>query len=776
MGRKSAKRANARTAQSVVLDEEAGALGELVCERSERIAEYKRRKPRIVQKRLAASDAEVALQGGWQERKRLPSGKVVVEKRKPHDEILENRFWSVLYQFGFEELNAGRKFQIQVTTDNTPVRKQIDVFAKVGNVVVVAECKSNAKKEARSLLKDIGEFASYQRPIANALRRHYGNDTKLKILWMFVTGNIIWSQSDKARAAAQNIDIIEERELRYFEEIAKNVGPAAKYQFLGEFLQSQRIPEFSNTSVPAIRTKLGGNWAYYFLASPDRLLPIAFVNHRGLRDVDGAPAYQRVLKRGRLKEIGAYLDGGGFFPNCILINFRETTRFEKSATVEDRNVSFGNLFLPDKYKSAWIIDGQHRLFGYTESELEGDKASIPVLAFDQISNISEAELFKTINSKQQKVAPGLLDELSGELNLTSDDFNERCSAIAARALDMMATETGNPLEDRVKTADLADSETICLTISEIKKSIISTKLLGSVTRNDVEIPGPFSRRNTKETLNALCEGLTAFFTKVRDANVDRWELGKPGHLCSNVAVQGYIRLLQALIEYMREKTGQEPGSLDAEELIDQIGDYLQPVLDFVTVTEDVEFAKRFKQPFGSGGPPRYFYQLCLLVRAKFPDFSPVGFTEAASAQASEISERADDLTKSIVDRVHRHLITVLKTAYQDAYLDDGIPQKEIKLSAMNKRIDDSNSMPVENYLDVIDFKKIIEHPKNWDLFKGTLSIQLQTEKKGQAKYVKWLERLNEVRRIPAHPFGRSYKEEDIDFLDYIDEQLAARNV
>ncbi len=604
------------------------------------------------------------------------------------------------------------------------------------------------KKATRSLLKDIGEFASYQRPISNALRKHFGADPKLKIVWLFVTSNLIWSASDRSRAEAQNIQIIEERELRYFEEIAKNVGPAAKYQFLGEFLSNQKIPELANYSVPAIRTKLGGHWAYYFLAPPSRMLPISFVNHRGLRDIEGAPAYQRVLKRSRLKEIGSYLDGGGFFPNCILVNFRDDVRYEKQSSFEDRQISFGNLFLPDRFKTVWIIDGQHRLFGFTEASKDSNSQTLPVLAFEKLSTVAEAELFATINSKQQKVARGLLDELAGELKLTSDDFSERMGAIASRALDMMATESGSPFEDRMKTADLADSETICLTISEIKKAIISARLLGSMSRTEVEIPGPFSRRNTKETLNALCEGLTAYFSLIQSSNPDRWDLGKPGYLCSNVAIQGYIRLLQALIEFMSGQTGQEPSNLDSEELIDQVKPFLNPVLEFVATTEDADFSKRFKQPFGSGGPPRYFHQLCLIVRTQFPDFAPQGFAEFATEQASEISERADVLTKTLVDRVHRHVITVLKTAYAGDHFDKGIPQKDIKLSAMNKKYEDGDGqMPAENYLDVIDLKKIVEHQQNWDLFKESMDIKLVDDRKGQAKYVKWLERLNEVRRF-----------------------------
>ena len=57
-----------------------------------------------------------------------------------------------------------------------------------------------------------------------------------------------------------------------------------------------------------------------------------------------------------------------------------------------------------------------------------------------------------------------------------------------------------------------------------------------------------------------------------------------------------------------------------------------------------------------------------------------------------------------------------------------------------------------------------------------MSIKLTDDKKGQQKYLKWIERLNEVRRITAHPMNRTYKDEDIEFLGFIDEQLSERGI
>ncbi len=296
--------------------------------------------------------------------------------------------------------------------------------------MVVAECKSSATKAARNLQKDIMEFAALQKSIVRSVNATYGRDAKLKFIWLLVTRNIILSDPDLKRAAHENIQVIGDRDLRYYEEIAKNIGRAAKYQFLAEFLEGTKA------------------------------------------------TYQRLVKRARLNQIGSFLDGGGFFPNSILVNFKKRVRFDIRQSYEDRQIHFGDLYLPDAYKTAWIIDGQHRLYGFTEITGKKKPNVIAVVAFENISREIEADLFATINGKQAKVSKNILDELEGDLKFDSEDFKSRIGAIASRALSLLDAENGGPFNDRMKTPETEESDTVCLTISELKKSIIQSGLIG----------------------------------------------------------------------------------------------------------------------------------------------------------------------------------------------------------------------------------------------------------------------------------------------------------
>jgi len=43
-----------------------------------------------------------------------------------------------------------------------------------------------------------------------------------------------------------------------------------------------------------------------------------------------------------------------------------------------------------------------------------------------------------------------------------------------------------------------------------------------------------------------------------------------------------------------------------------------------------------------------------------------------------------------------------------------------------------------------------------------------------AKNLEWMDRLNELRRVPAHGFQRNYHVEDFEFLDWIYDEFKKR--
>jgi len=241
------------------------------------------------------SDVDFYREQGWYVAREMKR-KTGLRREWTHDQALENRVWVLFHLLGYPSISSGRNFKVRIERKGAETLwKQVDVLAKDDETVVVAECKSCAVPKRRSLQKDIEEFANLKGPIATAIHEHFGDDRKLKILWLFVTENVIWSEEDKQRAAGAKINVVTQRELRYYLTIAAHLRSAARFQFLAEFLKNQKIPEMEDVRVPAVRGKLRGRAFYSFVSTPRQMLKIAFVNHRTLADPEGAPTYQRLV-------------------------------------------------------------------------------------------------------------------------------------------------------------------------------------------------------------------------------------------------------------------------------------------------------------------------------------------------------------------------------------------------------------------------------------------------------------------------------------------------
>jgi len=742
--------------------------------------EAARRRKLFNEKTIHPESVQEYEENGWIIDRKIKK-KVKIKKEKEIDERLENRFWLLLFSLGYPELNEGRSFTVSIERKGAePIRKQIDVFAKDDETIIIGECKSSEKIVRRSLQKDIEEFCNLKGPIANAVKKHYGPSYKPKIIWLFVTENIIWSKPDRERAVGGNVKIITERELRYYSQIAEHLGKAARYQFLAEFLKDQNIPELHDITVPAIRGKLGGRKFYCFVTTPRCLLKISFVNHRSLNDPEGAPTYQRLVSKSRIKDIGAFISEGGFFPNNILVNFTRNLRFDQISHDDVSGVTFGMLYLPDRYRSAWIIDGQHRIYGFSPIDDKFLNQNLIVVGFENLSKAEEANLFVTINHEQKSVPKHLLDDLEGELKWGSNIPSERIGAIASRLINFLNSDVGEPFYNRITQQGIKSTNKTCLTIPALKTAIRRSGLVGRALLNNSNYElGPFCGPNDSETLDRARSGLNQFFNIIRNSNLSEWERGREGHLCTNVAVQAYLFLLGSLVKYWEANTAADSREIDIEDILLEIEEYLTPVTEFLEQADALTIETEYRVPFGSGGPPEYYYRLCKLIKSKYPDFQPEGMDKWEAEQSEENIEEADRKLKHIVVEMRQFIFNVFREVHgeeKDVYWDKGVSDKSLKAKAYERSLDYEveERLPLETYLEVVEMKKIIESKQNWPLFKKAFNIAEPGEK-GIAKNIKWMERINELRRIPAHPAKeRRYKVEDFDYIDYIYSEFTRR--
>jgi DGQHR domain-containing protein len=661
-------------------------LNPLASTDGERHAEFKRRRDEFIYQKVPIAGEAPYLADGWTVTKKLKR-QLRLSKPKNLDRQFEDRVWRLFYKMGYTDLNKGHDFTIKYkAADGSFREKQIDIFAKDLETVVVGECKCCDEYKPRSLSKDIAEFVGLRKQFADAIRRHYGREFKPKILWFFFTDKVLWSQADKSKATAEHLKIMTEREIEYFSQLSEHLGRATRYQFLAEYLGGDKIPEMKDVTVPAIRGKLGGKTFYSFVSTPEQLLKICFVNHRTLADPLALPTYQRLVKRSRLKAIGEFVRSGGYFPTNILINFDEKRRFDRKERDESADVQFGSLYLPDKYKSAWIVDGQHRLYGYSCIDPQYSKHNVAVIAFEGLKREDEANLFVTINHEQKTVPRTLLDELDADLKWGSSVPAERLASVSARIVQSLTERIGGPLFRRVIAQGMKGDDVSCLTMPELKGGIVRSHLIWSLAqKRRLLISGPLCAENDQRTVTRAADAINLFLSQLRSANSGRWDAGRSGAFCINVGVRAMLLMFDSLIKHAAAKRKNfDPSNATPAEIVDEAARVAKPLIERLGDISDSEFLERFSEKYGSGGPLDYFYELSQIIWEKDKSFAPEGLAEYVASKDEKRIKEAETTIKFIENRVTDIVLDYFKKLHGSNYWNY-IGTKEMRVKAYERQ-------------------------------------------------------------------------------------------
>jgi DNA sulfur modification protein DndB len=748
-------------------------------------SEFRLRRDELEYKTIHSSQDEEYYAKGW-ELHLAGTSRVRVKRTKPHDVRLEDRVWSLLFRMGYPEL-GGRNCKIKFKrVDGSQDEKQIDVFAKDDETVLIIECKSCEERKRRPLQRDLAETDNIRKAISSSIKKHYGNGFNPKIVFIYVTTNVIWSEQDLDRAEATGIRVITENELQYFEAFIGHIGTAGRYQFLAEFLDGQTIPGLADKKVPAVRGSFGKHTFFSFAITPRHLLKIAFVNHQALNHPDGRPAYQRMINKKRIKQIGSFISGGGFFPTNILINFTEKVRFDllSNSGAADKSLKFGWLYLPDKYKSAWVIDGQHRLYGFSNLDPKFLDQSLFVLAFEKLDSQTEAELFITINHEQKSVPKSLLIALQADLKLGSSDTRERLGALCSALVKSFSADASSPFFGRISVPGITPTDSQNLTIPEIVKGLTRSTLVGKIVQKKTLAPGYLTHQTDHKTIARARKVINGYFRALMEASPARWRAGRSAYISVNPGVRAHLQLINECLKSIELNSALDINNATEDQLIDELTKFCQPIFDFVRSASDSEIQDRFSKRFGEGGVVQYLYHLYDILKRKHHNFGPKDYIDFKSKQSDTRAKNTTDDVLFIQDLVGRIVIDTLKKSHglkemrsgEKSYWELGIENLDIKQNAFRKQQMEppERRAPKEAYLDFMDYPKIVRQKNNWEFFEPLLSIPMPGEK-GKTYYLDWMERFNELRRVAAHKTAaRTYEPDDYTFLDWLKSELYPR--
>ncbi|WP_428323751.1 DGQHR domain-containing protein [Nitrosopumilus sp.] len=162
--------------------------------------------------------------------------------------------------------------------------------------------------------------------------------------------------------------------------------------------------------VSAIPFKQNSVRLHLFTLPASQLLKIAYVSRRGTsRD----ESYQRIINPNRLKSLTNFiLDSKNLLmANPIIIAFDPET-YGSVTYNEEKKLNFKNIAC-----SAWVIDGQHRIFAFKDIDLPSKKfkkydIQIPIVALEKTNTLLQSETFLNINYYQKKIDSLLIYDLA----------------------------------------------------------------------------------------------------------------------------------------------------------------------------------------------------------------------------------------------------------------------------------------------------------------------------------------------------------------------------
>ena len=722
------------------------------------------RKKLYYEKKFSLGEEQLRLSEGW-ELVRRNQNSVRLRKEKPDDEKLEDEVWRLFAGMQFDFLNSDRHFKVPVdSTDSGIPPKQIDVFAADGETAIVVECKAASSPRSRSLQKDLNETRGLQDAIRQTIHTKLPGSRR-RVIFLYATRNIDWSEPDSARAKDHQIAILRDGLLDYYARLVGILGPAARYQLLGDLLHGSNISGL-NEKVSAVRGRFGSNRFYQFTIEPEKLLKLVYVSHRGSSDDDSIGTYQRLLSPKRLKDIAEHIEKhkGGIFPTNVVVNFSGRIRFDASGPADDDEPVVGTLYLPNKYRSAFLIDGQHRLYGFARTEL-ATKGKIPVLAFENLQRSEEVNMFVDINSKQVRVPKRLLVELEPEILDPNAGPRDRLRQLNSRVAANVATRRSSPLYDLVVGEWGPDSSNRPITRPTLRDAVRDSQIVGRIA-GGVFDPGLLYSTNDDVAVDRCTQFIELFLNEVAHGCIEHWNRrkGPGGFLCTNNGITALLRYLgEALTYELQRRNLKEPWRLSPKELLDYIKYLGEPILKHFNTADEAAVMREFRQrDYGTSGYRNSAMRVMTLVNAQNSDFEPEGLIEFLAQSEEGNIELARNLVSDIEKGIRDVTFRVLNDGYGggvDDWWRPAVPQS-IRQSAATRAEGSDEQGEAHEFLFLLDYKHVAEN--NWQHF-DRVWARSASEKSKRAQ-LGWFDELNPIRNRLSHS-GRQYiKEEELEWL------------
>jgi DNA sulfur modification protein DndB len=507
--------------------------------------------------------------------------------------VLNTRVWSLFERAGFDtKPNLKNPDEEKLTLSNGKTRS-LDLSASIDSLSIKIIGENTTAKELRE------SFSTYVHDYIPLIKIAKANAC------LFVYTNIDLSEDEIKLAHDNHIKVWGEKELHYYETIVDTIGEYAKYEIIHSFgIKTKEEVNVHNILALKIRQPYENSPTelFMFTTSPERLLKTCVIFRKAQGSAD---AYQRMVNKRRLGSIKKYVTQNNAIlpPNLIIhlsdnvkwtpIPFPEKDSEGEKITLSKMNYELGLLGIPLEYASIEMIDGQHRLFGFVNTDPHTrENFNLSVIGLKNVDSDKKRDIFVAINDNMRRVDANLVTYLKYTDNEVECQENRELMAIKV----VVGLNNSSPFKDKIRLLDIG-------------KQYIT---LRNFTNNDLQsLIGPrgilrqyYPSNNSEEYITVL----RLYFGVLKSIFSLQWNDPEKYIIFTNRGVSAFLKLLKPILKHCKNQLNQEI-----------IKRYITPIKDN---WEDEKWEREnLKGKYvGTSGRKQFLRELIELIQKQIPDF------------------------------------------------------------------------------------------------------------------------------------------------------------
>lgn len=762
-------------------EEQIMSIKEHMCSDEKKLAAlYRAKKKPHDECSVSFNEAEERKKQNWEEVVALKT-KVRMQRPKPVGVAFEDRIWSMFYDLGFRNLNRDEHLEIK-WGDGEGDHKQIDVLAVGEEAIFVVECKAASKLTTSSFKSVIDGIEHYKEGVIRALRQIYGDK---KIKFILATDNYRIGEEDTKRMTEKKMFHLNENAYKYVQGLLKSYKSCVNYQFYGMMFKNELISS-KRIRVPALKGKMGG-FDYYMLSiEPETLLKMGFVLHRTKVNDSMAPTYQRLLSSKRLPAITNFIQKGGYFPNSLIVNFDTTSsrkmkiQFDLAEnSSEDSNAQLGMLSIPNAYGIAYIIDGQHRLYGYAGTDYKRTN-TIPVVAFENMESREQLQIFMDINENQKAVSKNLRLDLEEDINWESPQVDSRLKALRSSIIKALAADSGSVLANKISVGE----DTSDLNFTPFDNGLLQSSLLPRASKQSYTKDTDVCMYDTQnldhdKAMNDCKKRVAAYLRECY--NYVHQELDEKlfnDFIMCNRGTYAFVALVGSLNKHLI-KSGQITQFAFLSDRMSVVKPHLDIFINYLSnlpATDENEL----RLIRGQQAERTWLCRFQNSIHVAVPEYNPDGLESWLKSQDAGLQQKAKDYSEKIFAVLKSRILEKLQDVYGDTWescINDIKKECLKRIITLHGDEEDFDLQEIEwtDAIDLNDIKTIIE--KQWSQtkegdtsfvpFKKEFAIQVNESFSSKVEKLAWLSDIIKFSKAISDPKGKKLSSQQVDEMELI---------